>query len=556
MNILFLNGGRRCELIELFRDALSRRGGGRIVVSDISDMAPALYKADVATMLPHTSSPDFPEALAALCARESISLMIPTIDPDLEALDSIRQSILPLCHGLTLLMPPSKTIQAARDKRLGKELFASLDATVPDYVDLDAPDIPFPVFVKPPHGSSSIGARAVGSMAELSRALEKEPDLMVERLVGGPEYTVDVLCDFNGKALAAVPRRRIKVRGGEVSQGIVEMRKDLVALAMRLAEGFGAHGPVTLQFRMPEEGEFVAMELNARMGGGLPLSVAAGADWPGMILDLVAGRAPNLRFGVSDGLAMSRYDSSVFFMPGFLPGESAPAPSLASRKGFLEGVKAFVFDLDDTLYLERDFVLSGYRAVAGRVWRDHAIDIESPLRSLFESGRRGDLFTEAFRMLGVEVQESYLALLVDLYRSHSPRIAPCVDYEVVRTLRAKGFKTGIVTDGWKNVQASKIEALGIAGDIDSIILTDALGGRDFWKPSPVPFKRVLERLEVEPGQAVYIGDNPAKDFIGAHAAGMKAIWLRRRGAEHSKDALPSESHAPDAMIESLAELLK
>jgi len=178
------------------------------------------------------------------------------------------------------------------------------------------------------------------------------------------------------------------------------------------------------------------------------------------------------------------------------------------------------------------------------------------LRSLFEAGRRGDLFTEVFRMAGVKVDEHYIALLVDLYRSHPPRIAPCVDFDVVRALRAKVFKTGVVTDGWKNVQASKIEALGIAGDIDSIILTDALGGPGFWKPSPEPFKKVLERLDVKPSEAVYVGDNPAKDFIGAHSAGMKAIWLRRRGAEHSEDVLPSSAHAPDAVIESLGELLK
>ncbi len=556
MNILFLNGGRRCELIGLFRDALERRGGGRIVASDISGMAPALYKADASALLPRTSSSEFPAALAALCKREGVSLLIPTIDPDLEALDSIRQSLASICPGLKLLLSPSRTIRLARDKRKSKELFSSLGAAVPDYADLDDPELAFPLFVKPPNGSSGVGARAVKSMEELSAALESEPGLMVEHVVEGPEFTVDVLCDFNGKALAAIPRKRLKVRAGEVTQGVVEMRKDLIELSMRLAEGFEAQGPVTIQFRMPSEGVYVAMEINARMGGGLPLSVAAGADWPGMIVDMVEGRAPNLRFGVSDGMAMSRYDSSVFFMPGFIHGEAPAAPKLSTRKSLLDGVKAFVFDLDDTLYLERDFVFSGYRAVAERVWRDHAIDIEGRLRALFESGRRGDLFTEALRASGVEVPESYMSILVEIYRSHPPRISPCLDYGAVKALREKGFMTGIVTDGWKNVQSSKIEALEIAGDFDSIVLTDALGGQEFWKPSPEPFKRVLQHLDVAPQHAVYIGDNPAKDFIGAHAAGMKAIRIVRPGAIHSKAPAISEAYAPDAMIESLSELLK
>jgi phosphoglycolate phosphatase-like HAD superfamily hydrolase len=552
MNILFLNGGRRCELLELFRSALSRRGGGRIVVSDISAMAPALYKADVAASLPRTSAPEFPEALAELVRRERIDLLIPSIDPDLAALDALRGRLAELCPAMTLLLSPSETVRTGRDKRLSKELFSSLGAEVPDYVEPSSPDIEFPLFVKPPDGSSSVGAKLVNDAAELKAELAANPKLMVERVVGGPEYTVDVLCDFSGKALCAVPRRRIKVRAGEVCQGVVEMRRDLIELSMRLAEGFGSQGPVTLQFRMPEEGRYVAMELNARMGGGLPLAVAAGADWPGMILDLVEGRAPNLRFEVRDGLLMSRYDSSVFFMPGKLPGFRNAVPRLS--KGLLDGLQALVLDLDDTIYLERDFVMSAYSAVAEIVWRDLGVEIECVLKELFLSGRRGDNFTEAFRIVGVTPPEGYVLRLVEIYRSHPPRIRPCLDFDVVRRLRGRGLKIGLVSNGWKAVQMSKVEALGIAPDFDSLIITDALGGLEFWKPSPEPFKRVMRDLDIAPEKAVYVGDNPEKDFIGSRAIGMKTLRILRPGGVYGGNPASSAAHEPDAWISSFTEI--
>ena len=556
MNILFLNAGRRCELVELFRKALDRRGGGRIVASDISEYAPALRMRaiDRAVILPRTSSAEFPEALKDLVEAERIDLLIPTIDPDLEALDALRERLALLCPGLKILLSPSETIRLARDKRLSKARFAALGAEVPAYADTASKSLRFPLFVKPPNGSSSVGARPLANRSELDVALAENPNLMVEELAGGPEYTVDVLCDFKGKALSAVPRRRIKVRAGEVIQGVVEMRRDLIALSMRLAEGFAAQGPVTLQFRMPEEGRFLAMELNARMGGGLPLAVAAGADWPGMMIDMLSGREPNLRFELRDGLAMSRYDSSAFFMPGSLPDVKSRLPRLAGRTSLLDGIKAFVFDLDDTLYLERDFVFSGYRAAAERIWRDFGVETEATLRWLFNSGRFGDNFTEAFRILNLNFEPDYLLRLVEIYRTHPPRIMPCVDFPVVDSLRAAGFKTGIITDGWKAVQSSKIEALGVASSFNSIIITDTLGGREFWKPSPEPFKRMLQNLDIAPEQAVYIGDNPVKDFIGAHGAGMKAIRIARRGGVHSDVLCQTPEHEPDAWIESLVEL--
>ena len=557
MNILFLNGGRRCELLDAFRRSLRKIGGGLICVSDISEYAPALYKADKAVLLPPGNDSKFGDALIGFCLENRIDLLIPTIDPDLERLDALRERLAKSCPSMRLLLSPSSTIRIARNKRLSKELFSKLGAEVPEYAAPDATQNSFPLFVKPPDGSASNGILKVDNPEELRQALKQRPDLMVEKYVDGSEYTVDVLCDFEGRALCAVPRLRMKVRGGEVTQGMVELNPELIALSKRLAEAFQSTGPVTLQFRSPSPGRFVAMELNARMGGGLPLSIAAGADWPAAILDLCAGKTPDTSFKIHDRAIMTRYDSSVF-----IAGDAANSLTLSLARNTapaasptpLSGIRALIFDLDDTLYPERDFVFSAYRTVAEKVWQDFRVEIEAELRKLFLAGRRGDLFSAALREKKIVFDEDYVLGLVAAYRSHTPQLSPYTDIAIIPELRSQGFKTGLLTDGWAKVQSAKIKALGIEGLFDAIILSDELGGPEMWKPSPAPFEAILEKLKAKASEAVYIGDNPRKDFLGAKRCGMATLRLRRPGTEHEMEEPDTKEKAPSGEISSLSEL--
>lgn len=544
MNLLFLNAGRRCELLRAFRQALNREGGGLIHASDISDLAPALAVADRQVILPHSSAPDFVAALADWCHRHDIDVVIPTIDPDLEWLDRRRREIAAACPNLRLLLAPAACIAVARNKRATRDRFAALGAAVPEPVDATLPDPPFPLFAKPPDGSAGAGCRVLRNPVDLEACRRDQPNAMIERFVDGPEYTVDVLCDLVGQALCAVPRRRLKIRGGEVAQGVVERLPQLERLAMSLAEGCGCTGPVTLQFRRPAANRFVAMELNARMGGGLPLSIAAGADWPRWILQLLAGQEPDVDVPLRDGLRLSRYDTSLFLPP------PPPAPAASP----LENVEALIFDLDDTLYPERDFVFSGYRAVAERVMADHGIDIEGALRARFNAGERGDLFTTVMLDLGLPVSESYVRGLVRVYRGHRPSLRPCLDTRVLGDLRRAGFRLGLLSDGHGGVQRRKLGALGLAPLFDSVVFSDDLGGRETWKPSPLPYRACLAELDTAPAHAVYVGDNPAKDFLGARAAGMRSIRLRRPDTEHAAAEPLDAKHAATTEVTSLMAL--
>jgi putative hydrolase of the HAD superfamily len=191
-------------------------------------------------------------------------------------------------------------------------------------------------------------------------------------------------------------------------------------------------------------------------------------------------------------------------------------------------MKAVLFDLDDTLYPEMSFVRSGFKAVAGYLGSRFGYEREAVsgrlLNILNEQGR-GRIFDRLLSDLGI-YDEDRVRLLVYIYRSHKPEIKLFPEaLPMLRALKRKGLLLGLITDGMASVQRNKIAALQLESELDLVLCSDELG-REYWKPSPVPFKLALEWLRVAPGEAVYVGDNLAKDFQGANTIGMGTIMLR------------------------------
>jgi putative hydrolase of the HAD superfamily len=221
----------------------------------------------------------------------------------------------------------------------------------------------------------------------------------------------------------------------------------------------------------------------------------------------------------------------------------------------MSGWQAVVFDLDDTLYPERDFVLSGFRAVAG--WTETHLGIPAhdgfaELRNLFEQGVRGDTFNRWLAAHGL-ADEGLVTQLVQAYRGHTPRIAPFPEVPGLLQRLHHRYHLGLVSDGYLAVQQRKLAALGLSGYFDAVVFSDEWGAGT-WKPSPYPFQVMLECLGVEASWTAYIADNPAKDFLGAHQAGLRTVWVRRPGGMYSHLNPPSPQHAPDVEIASLTEL--
>lgn len=192
-------------------------------------------------------------------------------------------------------------------------------------------------------------------------------------------------------------------------------------------------------------------------------------------------------------------------------------------------MKAVLFDLDNTLYPEIEFVKSGFRAVAHYLSSRHYLDREALVErmlGILDREGRGKIFDTLLRDLDMYSEET-VRLLVFLYRSHCPTI-PLYDETLptLSLLREKGFRLGVITNGMASVQRSKVRALGIADLFNVIIYTDEIG-RDYWKPSTVPYQIALNLLEVEPSEAIYVGNDLAKDFLGANRLGVSTIQVKR-----------------------------
>lgn len=209
-------------------------------------------------------------------------------------------------------------------------------------------------------------------------------------------------------------------------------------------------------------------------------------------------------------------------------------------------LEAVIFDLDDTLFAERQYVLSGFRAVAA--WLDDRHGVPggpafSELRDLFEAGVRHTTFDEWIAARGL-THSLDAGELAEVYRNHSPSIFPAPGVEQLLERLGGRYRLGLVSDGYARVQRAKFEALRLKRHFEAVVFSDELG-RAYWKPSPRPFELVTERLSVAASNSVYVADNPTKDFIGARSIGMVTVRLRRPEGVYALAEPPTGAHAPD-----------
>lgn len=206
-------------------------------------------------------------------------------------------------------------------------------------------------------------------------------------------------------------------------------------------------------------------------------------------------------------------------------------------------IRTLVLDLDDTLYPERDYVRSGFRAADGWLRGRRAREgFFAAAWTLFEAGRRGRIFDEALDQLGVPEAAALVPQLVDVYRAHEPEIALFPDAVALLDWAAGRHALAIITDGHAAVQRRKLRALGLEARVPEIVVTDELG-RDCWKPHPAAFERVMRRFGGAPDGFIYVGDNPRKDFLAPKRLGWRTVRVRRPGGEHGDYAATAAEEA-------------
>lgn len=311
--LLFLNAGRRVELIRAFRVAFEELGvAGQIITTDINGLAPALYLGDAWYILPRSRASGFLEQFCDLCQRENVRLIIPLIDPDLPVLARNRQVI--ESTGAKVLISDQRVIEICRDKQRSYSFLKKNGFPTPEVFSLDdARQHGLPLFIKPRNGSASLNAYKVNTSDELEFFARYVPDPVIQEFVDGEEITTDVFSDWSGEPIAAVPRRRLKVRAGEVNVGRVERNSELEQLCKGIAKRLGTVGPINIQAIRSKSSIYIT-EINPRFGGGCPLSIAAGAPLAKWVVLMSLQRPISTEpLHLKDGLTMMRFDDSFFY---------------------------------------------------------------------------------------------------------------------------------------------------------------------------------------------------------------------------------------------------
>ena len=496
MRILFTGVGRRIELLQAFRNAaLVLNKELKIYGADMAGTAPALAYCDYARKVVAMKDPGYILNLLDTCVADHIDLVIPTIDTDLMLLSENREKFEAV--GTKVMISDPDKISICRDKNNTSKFFVDCGLHAPMPVnDWKEYKNSFPAFIKPKDGSSSINAFKVENTEELEVYARQVEDYIVQPFVSGREYTIDIFCDWDGEPISIVPRERLQVRAGEVLKTQICMDQTMIEEARTLCKAFKPCGPITVQLIKDENGINWYIEINPRFGGGAPLSMKAGARSAEVILRLLDDEAVEEQ-QIGDGAVYSRYDQSVCITEGN------------------NRIKGVIFDLDDTLYSEKEYVRSGYKAVSDYLGGG----FEEKIWSFFEEGKPA--IDELLKELG---RENEKAEVLEVYRSHKPNINLYhgVD-EMIEELKEKGIKVGIITDGRSEGQRNKLEALGL--NVDDVIITDELGGIQFRKPCDIAFRIMITRWRLNPADVVYIGDNPTKDFQAPQQLGMRCIYF-------------------------------
>jgi putative hydrolase of the HAD superfamily len=217
---------------------------------------------------------------------------------------------------------------------------------------------------------------------------------------------------------------------------------------------------------------------------------------------------------------------------------------------------AVIFDLDDTLYLERDFVRSGFLAVANHISRTvgrAAEDIAEEFQRIFATGNRSNVFGVWLTEQGVPLDQ--LASMVETYRFHDPHIQPLAGVVGLLHELSQQASLGLVSDGESRTQRAKFQALRLSPFFSGVVFSDELGGqREYWKPHRRPFENVLQTLTCDPAHAVYVADNPHKDFVGPRQLGMASIRVHWPGGLHSETQVSDASLDADDHVGRIDEL--
>lgn len=319
MNILITSAGRRVSLVKAFQKELKIYWPeAQVFTADNNiQLSAACQLSDQAFNLPLVEDKNYLKLLMDICLKNDIKLIIPTIDTELLLLSQNKTDFINL--GITPLISSPSFIEICRNKRNVNSFFEKNNIRVAKEFSKDAYELP--LFIKPISGSRSVDTYIVKKQEELRDYFFENNDLLFLEYLDHEayeEFTCDLYYDKNSELKCVVPRKRIEVRDGEVSKAVTKKNRLVNYIKAHLGYIEGAIGCLCAQFFMHKsEHTIYGIEINARFGGGFPLTYSSGANYPRWIIEeYVFDKTLNYYDAWETDLLMLRYDHE-FLIHGF-----------------------------------------------------------------------------------------------------------------------------------------------------------------------------------------------------------------------------------------------
>lgn len=291
MNILITSVGTRNKIVQYFKNEVGN--SGKIIATDMSELAPAIYEADKFYIVPAMSDPKYLDIILDICKKEKVDALFTLIDPEISLIAKNKTRFLDI--GTIPLVSEYEQVELAFDKYkmfcyLKENGFKTAKSYVDKnefYTDLNEGKINFPVFVKPVKGSASINISKVNSKKEIDLLFDLYDNLIIQEFLNGQEIGADVYIDpISKKVVSIFTKEKIKMRAGETDKARSFKDKELFELISRLIEKIGYQYMIDMDiFKIGND--YYISEINPRFGGGYPHAYESGVKFTKFVINSI-----------------------------------------------------------------------------------------------------------------------------------------------------------------------------------------------------------------------------------------------------------------------------
>ena len=313
MNILILSVGTRNKIIQYFKKVIN--GNGKVVVTDCSKLAPAMYDADKYYVVPRMTDNGYLQVILDICKKEQIDGVLSLIDPELSLLAENESKFNEI--GTKVIGSNYELCEMSLDKyemyswlsRHGYKCAKSYMDKEVFYKDLDAGLITFPVFVKPARGSASIAISKVYDKETVEVLFQHDENYMIQEFLDGQEIGADVYIDMISHEVVSIfTKKKIKMRAGETDKAVSFKDQKLFELIEKFVKEVGFNGQIDIDI-FDINGEYYISEVNPRFGGGYPHAFESGADHMTLIVNNLSGKVNPVQIGnYRENVYMMKYN--------------------------------------------------------------------------------------------------------------------------------------------------------------------------------------------------------------------------------------------------------